>query len=243
MQPHPPKLAFCHWDSVHFGLRIGRVLPTTLDAELSKEALDWANESSLNCLYLLLDSRDATGIRLANESGYRIVDVRVTLSAKLANLGEIPGAVREANTNDLPYLRELAKRSHRSSRFYADGNFSEIACDELFATWIERSVREREFAGVVFVPLLEGDRPGGYITCAVKNGMGEIGLIAVDKTASRSGLGTALLATSAKWFREQGLEHVSVVTQGSNIPALRMYERFGFRIESTQLWFHWWRKR
>jgi dTDP-4-amino-4,6-dideoxy-D-galactose acyltransferase len=150
--------------------------------------------------------------------------------------------VREANTEDIPYLKQLAKRSHKDSRFYADGNFPAAACDELFAIWVERSVRDRDFAGAVLVPQLEGHQAAGYITCAIKDSVGEIGLIAVDEKTRKMGLGTRLLAESAKWFAGQGAERVSVVTQGCNVPALRMYERYGFTIESVQLWFHWWRE-
>jgi dTDP-4-amino-4,6-dideoxy-D-galactose acyltransferase len=240
--PTAAGFRFLDWDSAHFSLRIGRVTSPTLDAELSREALAWANSSSIDCMYLLADSRDAATIRLASESGWRMVDVRVTLTAGLPDIAPGSGRVREANMEDLPYLKQLAKRSHKDSRFYADGNFPEMACDQLFAIWIERSVRDRDFAGAVFVPQFEGGQPAGYITCAIKNGVGEIGLIAVDEKARKMGLGTSLLAESARWFAAQGATRISVVTQGCNVPALRMYERNRFTIESVQLWFHWWRK-
>src|SRR5437773_351211 len=117
---------FLDWDSAHFGLRIGRVIPTRLDAELSRDALDWANSLSIDCMYLLADSDDAPTIRLASESGWRIVDMRVTLSAELTDVARDSGSVREANTQDIPYLKQLAMRSHKHSRFYADGKFPEI---------------------------------------------------------------------------------------------------------------------
>jgi dTDP-4-amino-4,6-dideoxy-D-galactose acyltransferase len=231
------------WDSAHFGVRIGRVTPTKLDAELCNKALAWADLESIECMYFLADSSDADTIRLASSSGWRLVDVRVKLGAKLSGVPRNDaGRVRKANVEDIPYLKQLAKRAHKDSRFYADGNFPASACDELFASWIERSVRDRAFAGAVFVPTLVGDQPAGYITCAVKDGAGEIGLIAVDEKARRTGLGTSLLSEAATWFAGQGAQRVSVVTQGANITALRMYERFGFSVESLQLWFHWWRE-
>jgi len=228
------------WDSIHFGIRIGRVLPIRVDEELLKEALTWANLQSLDCMYLLVDSNDAATVRLAGEFGWRMVDMRVTLGTELSTVAKTRVPMRTANAGDLPYLKQLAMRSHKDSRFYTDGNFRATACDELFAIWIERSVLDRDFAGVVFVPELEGNKPAGYITCAIQQGVGHIGLIAVDPKARRSGLGTGLLGQAARWFSEQGAKRVSAVTQGCNIPALRMYERYGFTIDSIQLWFHWW---
>jgi dTDP-4-amino-4,6-dideoxy-D-galactose acyltransferase len=235
------KFRFLNWDSVHFGLRIGRVMPAAFDAGLSREARAWADAVSLDCMYLLADPDDAT-ISRASESGWRMVDIRVTLAVDLSQLVHDASCVRPATTKDIPYLKHLARHSHRDSRFYADGNFPAADCDELFATWIERSVLDRDFAGAVFVPQVEGGRPTGYITCAIKKGKGDIGLIAIDEKTRGMGLGAQLLAEATRWFAERGTERVSVVTQGRNVPALRMYERYGFTIESTQHWFHWWRE-
>lgn len=241
--PDAPKTPFrlLDWDSAHFGMKIGRVLPTRGDKQLFHDASIWAAQESLDCMYLLADSDHPSTIRLAHEYGWRMVDMRVTLSAASPAVKPDRSPVRLATPTDLPYLKELARCSHKDSRFYADGNFPPSACDDLFALWIERSVRDRAFAGAVFVPELEAGQPAGYITCAIRQGVGEIGLIAVDPKMHRKGFGTSLLAEAARWFAGQGAQRMSVVTQGSNIPALRMYERFGFTIESIQLWFHWWR--
>jgi dTDP-4-amino-4,6-dideoxy-D-galactose acyltransferase len=239
--PTPDTFRLLDWDSAHFGLRIGRVMPTRLDAELLRQVLAWASVSSIDCMYLLADSNTAGTLRVVCEAGWRMVDIRVTLGAELWDVTHSATCVRVAKTEDIPYLKQLAKRSHTDSRFYADGNFPRTACDELFATWIERSVLDRSFAGAVFVAQTNGDQPAGYITCSLEEGKGNIGLIAVDEKARGVGLGTQLLWEAARWFAGQGAGRVSVVTQGCNIPALRLYERCGFSIESIQLWFHWWR--
>jgi ribosomal protein S18 acetylase RimI-like enzyme len=228
------------WDSNHFGIRIGRVLPTRVDEELLKEALVWANLQACDCMYLLVESNDAATIRLAGEFGWRMVDMRITLGAELSTVAKSHAPMRTANSGDLPYLKQLAMQSHKDSRFYTDGNFRATASDELFAIWIERSVLDCDFAGAVFVPELEGNQPAGYITCDMKQGVGDVGLVAIDPKARGRGLGASLLGQAARWFSEQGAERVSVITQGCNIPALRMYERYGFTIESIHLWFHWW---
>src|SRR5579871_1384765 len=229
------------WDSAHFGLRIGRVLPAKADAQLFKDASTWADQRALDCMYLLLDSRDTLAIRLAGDNGWRIVDVRVTLGLELTRPIESHSSIRRANAQDLPYLTQLAKDSHKDSRFYSDGNFAPAACDELFSIWIAKSVQDPDFAGAVFVAERKGAKPAGYITCAAARGTGTIGLIAVDPAARGEGLGRNLLAAAAFWFSEQGAKRATVVTQGCNIAALRMYERYGFRTESVQFWFHWWR--
>lgn len=241
VEGRPSDIRFLDWDSSHFDLRIARIAPTELDRDLLKHAAKWADSEAIDCIYLLLNSGDSEAIRIAGESGWRMVDMRVTLGTEAHEDSFANASLRVATMNDIPYLAQLARRSHADSRFYADGRFPVEACDELYAKWIERSVLDKDFAGAVFVPQAVDGSAAGYITCAIKDGVGDIGLIAVDESLRRQGIGRNLLAKSLRWFADQGATRVRVVTQGSNIPALRMYERAAFNIESIQLWFHWWR--
>jgi ribosomal protein S18 acetylase RimI-like enzyme len=43
-----------------------------------------------------------------------------------------------------------------------------------------------------------------------------------------------------RWFSEEGVEVVSVVTQARNVRAQRLYQRYGFTTRSVKLWFHRW---
>ena len=42
------------------------------------------------------------------------------------------------------------------------------------------------------------------------------------------------------WFATQGVEKVTVVTQGRNGAAQRLYQRCGFVTGSIHLWYHKW---
>jgi ribosomal protein S18 acetylase RimI-like enzyme len=37
-----------------------------------------------------------------------------------------------------------------------------------------------------------------------------------------------------------GVQRVSVVTQGRNVAAQKLYQSCGFTTCSVQLWYHWW---
>jgi GNAT superfamily N-acetyltransferase len=225
------------WDSDHFGLKIGRAIGCSPDTP--QRAAGWALARDLDCVYLLADARDAETLRSAAAAGFRMVDIRVTLSADVARLDDEAG-IRVAVAGDIPTLSRLAAQSHRNSRFYADGKFPADRCDALFAAWMERSCIDRDFAGVVFVADVGGE-PVAYITCSNNLGVGYIGLIAVDESHRGRGLGGLLLKQAHAWFHRQGASRVQVVTQGANTTALRMYERGGFYVDRVQLWFHWWR--
>ena len=46
------------------------------------------------------------------------------------------------------------------------------------------------------------------------------------------------LATIETWCEEQGAHRAAVTTQGRNIPSRRIFQSFGFRMDSIFLWYH-----
>lgn len=226
------------WDSVHFGVRIGRVNATRLTPALLAEIDGWARAQAIDCLYYLADP-DPGSMRLAAGAGFRFVDVRTTLEAAAGEPGAMEASIRPANPADIAELRRIAGESHRDARFHADGNFAPAACDELYRIWIERSCREPQFADVVWVVEQDG-RAAGYISCRKADGIGEIGLVAVDARCRGLRLGERLVRQACSWFGAQGLRKALVVTQGANVPALRLYQKAGFLISGVQFWYHRW---
>jgi dTDP-4-amino-4,6-dideoxy-D-galactose acyltransferase len=172
---------------------------------------------------------------------FRFVDVRVALELQASLAVSDNSArfrVRDAIEEDIPNLRELARVSHRDSRFYYDGNFSDQACDQLYETWIEKSCRG--WANRVLVAE-EGGHVQGYLTCLLPDtGRGQIGLVAVSDTAQGKGIGAALVTSAIRWFATERAENVSIVTQGRNVRAQRFYQRCGFAVRSVEFWFHRW---
>jgi ribosomal protein S18 acetylase RimI-like enzyme len=148
------------------------------------------------------------------------------------------GSIRPSTHADIPALRTIAAANHTDSRFYADGRFARAKCDELYATWIEKSCRG--WADVVFVAELDG-APVGYLSCHMKPAKtGSIGLVGLAAHAQGRGLGRRLVAAGVDWFHGRGAERATVVTQGCNVAAQHLYQSCGFRTASVQLWHHLW---
>jgi RimJ/RimL family protein N-acetyltransferase len=214
-------------------MRIGRVLGGRLQPGLVDA---WAREHDVACLYFL--ARDEAGVAAAAEdAGFRLMDVRVELARSSA--GGERAQLREAVPEDEAVLRRFAREHHRITRFYSDRHFPDERCDDLYETWIARSLAG--WADVVLVAELEG-RPVGYMTVHADQaaGRGSLGLSSVASEVRGQGLGHALVRGAVGWCRERDLGEVTVVTQGRNVPALRVFERCGFRICDVALWFHKW---
>jgi dTDP-4-amino-4,6-dideoxy-D-galactose acyltransferase len=227
------------WDSEFFGVRVAQYLGQTLTEASRAAALAFCRERQIDCLYLLLADGPVTEAA-ARSCSFQHVDTRLTLERTLADLtvcGETP-RIRTAEPGDLKVLREIARISHRDSRFYSDPNFERSRCDALYEKWIERSVDGWADRTLVAVA---GGRPSGYITCHLSEGkVGSIGLFAVAEDARGKGLGKQLIAAALAYFHDCSMDTARVVTQLRNVAARQIYERCGFTLQSAQSWFHAW---
>jgi dTDP-4-amino-4,6-dideoxy-D-galactose acyltransferase len=232
---------YLEWDSEFFGRRIARAGVSSLTKESVAEIDAWCSLHRIDCLYFLASSADQRTAELAQAKMFRLVDIRVTFelpAEKFSYRDSSSFGVRSAVEKDIPALRAIARGGHRDSRFYYDGNFSQHLCDELYETWIEKSCRG--WAKRVLVAegsgLIEG-----YLTCHLPSSEhGQIGLVGVADKAQGRGVGTDLLSCGVAWFARQRVRSISVVTQGRNIGAQRLYQKCGFATRSVELWFHRW---
>jgi len=232
---------YLEWDSEFFGRRIARNKISRLTDELAGRIDEWCTLERIECLYFLADSTDQVTMRVAQSRGFRFVDARLTFerSMECSKPGAAHGrAFRDAEERDIPALREIARNAHRDTRFYYDGTFTDRQCDELYETWIEKSCRG--WAKKVFVAET-GATVEGYVTCHVaESRMGQIGLVGVNPTARGKGLGRGLVTCATRWFEQEGVKKIRVVTQGRNVAAQRLYQKCGFTSSSMEIWFHRW---
>jgi len=231
---------FLDWDSKFFGIRIARVTGHRLDVERTAEIALALRDQSIDCLYFLADQERET-IQLAELQGFQLMNVRVTLAARLVNTYAgtwNDDGIREAAPADIPALREIAGRSYTDSRFYQDGRFPAFLCDEMYRGWIEKSCHG--YADIVLVAG-QSAQPAGYICCHLQEGgSGQIGLMGAVGGMKNQAVVRQLVHHALCWFQEREVLDVTVVASGSNITAQRLYQRSGFLTRGTQLWYHLW---
>jgi ribosomal protein S18 acetylase RimI-like enzyme len=226
------------WDSSFFGVRIGRVRGGVVVGELT-QALTEADERGIRCLYLLAPAADLRFLDTAQEHGFRVRDVRVELARAVAgHAAAMRRGLRPGRPQDLERLGPLARSAFRGTRFFADPGFSQERSAELYVEWLRRGLSgagER-------VTLVGGDL-SGFLVCEIDEtaSEGRISLIAVSAEVSGQGFAETLMEGAGHAFREHGLARASVVSQGHNVAALRLYERLGYRTETVSLWLHRWR--
>lgn len=237
---HETVCTYLEWDSNFFSVRIARSNRSRLDHATVAATLDWCGAQRIDCLYFLADSDHAETPRIAEKNLFQFTDVRVTLEQSLStnqSHAEDADGIRLAREEDLPALRRIASVTHRDTRFYFDEHFDRARCDFLYETWIENSFRG--FAQAVLVAEVD-QSPAAYLTCHLKGTETQIGLLGVSTSHQGKRLGTNLVKRFLAWSREQGAARASVVTQGRNLAAQRLYQHQGFVTASLQLWYHRW---
>lgn len=226
------------WDSEFFGVPTARVRGDALDAGRVATIDGWCNGRGVRWVYFLARGDDAQTIRLAEEAGFRLTDIRMTFARDVGAVEAIPPGVRPFAEPDLPALRAIARTAYTDSRFYADGRIPRAKCDELFDVWTVNSCRGRSDRVLVAE---EAGQVAGYVTCDLDPaGRGAIGLIGVAEGLRGKGFGRRLVEGALAWAAERNLPALSVVTQGRNLAAQRLYQRCGFRTASVELYFHKW---
>src|SRR5258708_38655140 len=104
---------FLDWDSKFFGRRIARVVGPCLTEKSIADIDSWCGEHRIDCLYFLAASSDQRTARIAQGSGFRFVDARVTLDgciSKACGTGHgAPGTpIRKPTQAHLESLKALA---------------------------------------------------------------------------------------------------------------------------------------
>ena len=220
-----PKLMA--WDGDWWGLRVGQA--THLDG-----ISEWAAENTVGLIYLLVDT--VAEAQAAEERGFRLMDCRLTLDRPTAVCGS---GARLAKAEDLAPVKEIARTAFQGlTRFYNDPRLDEGRCDELYGEW----ARSQCAGGAEIVLVCDRDeKVAGFVSVnRSSEEEASISLIAVHAEMKGRGVGADLVSSAVNWARGQGSKRMTVVTQGGNVSAQRLFQRAGFRTSRVQYWMHRW---
>ena len=230
------------WDSRFFGRRVARLMERRLDDSTWYEVNRWCCREEVDVLYFLADASHPPTVRLAQDAGFRLMDVRVSLHRDRAESGRIMDSalvvprwqIREARADDMSVLAPLASTSFTTSRFYNDPLLAPYA-PALYEAWIQSSYAATSENVLVAC----GDEgPVGFVAFEFGTRAGRISLLAVDPSVQGQGVGRTLVDGALRRLTEEDIGVVSVVTQAGNQAALGLYQRCGFAVSNVQLWYH-----
>jgi dTDP-4-amino-4,6-dideoxy-D-galactose acyltransferase len=229
------------WDSEFFGFKVARIRAPQLSEYTLQENLKALKSAGTRLVYWASDAECKED--LIGRLGGSLVDIKATFVIDLRSLDAtrcVESDEVEAADSSMPVtdLESLAIQSGRYSRFAVDTKVPTKKFLELYRTWIGKSL-SKEIAREVLV-VRAGQRVVGMVTLGDKDGIGEIGLLAVDEYWQGSGYGEKLVRAAQRWFIGHGYTFGYVVTQSRNVPACDLYKKCGYLLSSVQFFYHFW---
>ena len=239
MGPEPMKYQILNWDTEFFGIKIAKITESNLDKLELENVLSDLKKEGVKLVYWAADKKYDYITKLFEG---RLVDIKTTFAIDFEslNLNNDYSTIIEAYSSDMntSELEDLAIQSGEHSRFAVDPNFKREKFVSLYKEWIKKSI-SGEIAKEVFV-IRESNKIVGMITLDEKNGKGNIGLLAVDKSSRGKKYGENLVRATQLWFRENGYTIGQVVTQGKNIAACNFYKKCGYSVDKIEYFYHFW---
>lgn len=236
-----PELEPLSWDSAHFGIGVARCSIARPQFDQLAGLRARMRAAGLRLCYLFAEEVDGPAVDL--DPLAPLVDLKTTFARSLDGLApaEAEPALRPLRGTPItPALLGLAIASGWSSRFRRDPRMPAAKADALYEIWIRRSLAG-EIADQVFAWCDPGsDQPLGFVTVALHEGVGNIGLIAVAAAARGRGIGARLVYAAMRYAATQGAQRLEVMTQGANQEACRLYQRCGFSLVLRSRVFHVW---
>lgn len=235
-------VSLLEWDTEFFGFPVAFLSCRYLSASIVAQADRFIRQHGIRLVEYLCNCHDDRSVSFAEQEDYHFTDIRLTFDRRLSAKQEIaapPYPFAAASSKHVARLKRLTESMYKDSRYFYDGHFDVAKLNEFYANWIEKAVYGA-FDDECLC-LFDGDAPVGFCTVKyVGSGSANIGLFGMDPRYAGQGLGKCLLSNVFNRMIDKNVENVTVVTQGRNYAAQRLYQSVGFRTQSTQLWYHKW---
>lgn len=234
------SLQLLEWDTEFFGYGIAKLIADEISVESIKKNIEAGKNNRAKLVYIFTKPTDNISNDTANSVSAKLVDQKVTYhihipaetAATDSHIENFNGSVPSAK------LIDLAIQSGLYSRYKVDENFRNNEFEKLYIKWIENSVN-KQIADHTLIYKEDGNELG-FVTLKLKEGFGEIGLIAVDETSRGKSIGKKLVIAVMNILREKNIMELEVATQKNNKDACNFYEKVGFKENRTENIYHIW---
>jgi dTDP-4-amino-4,6-dideoxy-D-galactose acyltransferase len=229
------------WDTNFFGYKIGKLY-------LPKEAIintELLNSTDFDLLYIFAEQIiDEEHLKLVNANLYDIkieFIKNINTSTETLTQSETMGqqAIQIKPINKLSdNLLHLVLESGVYSRFKLDKNFINNEFERLYKALIEKTFIDKD--GEVIGAYVNNDLIG-FVSLSLKEGVADIGLIAVHEKARGKHIGKTLLQASYNYAQQHQSKALTVVTQQYNNLAMQFYKNNGFEFYKKNYIYHLWK--
>jgi len=221
------------WDSDFLGVAVARIAQEIDDEKSVTRALAELKAAGVRLGYW--QPRDSEALRnFARASGASFVGTHVRYERSTEDVVVSTGLRVERCASVSEDLEALAVQAGTLSRFALDPALPAGTAERLYRIWMRES-----FGGAMGDEVLAAHDATG-LAGMVTLKRDAIGLVAVAERCRGMGVGRLLVLSATARCAQLGLPRISVVTQGENTAACRLYESCGYALAERSLILHFW---
>jgi GNAT superfamily N-acetyltransferase len=228
---------FLEWDSLFFKKRIYQLC---VENDFSENDKLFLADTDADLIYIVAGDTNERIDTVCKKLGAKLVDTKVTYEKMIPDSANASSKLKYKSVHHLTQdLESMVYLSGKFSRFQSD-EYLRPFFQPLYLEWIQKSLT-REIADDVIVAYSDSGLEVAFFTVSHKNNIGNIGLIAVHEKHQGKGIGYDLLLKAEEWFIDRGISKYNVITQASNIPACKLYEKKLCEQKSLKYIYHLWK--
>lgn len=231
------------WDSDFWGYNVAFLSSRHLTENIIFNINKFIKKENIKLIEYLCNCHDNRSVIIAEQNGFHFKDIRLSFEKALTEKKDIildDGILfNKATEKDIPVLKDMSFDLYKDSRYFFDTNFDLNKAREFYQSWVVKAV-QGTFDDECYC-LYDNSQPIGF--CTIKYGSldsARIGLFGLSKEYQRKGLSQKLLYLVLNELINRKISRVTVVTQGRNYLAQRLYQKAGLLTKSTELWYHKW---
>jgi dTDP-4-amino-4,6-dideoxy-D-galactose acyltransferase len=229
------------WDSEYFSFpcyNIDFILFEHDDYKVLRDAINLFVSTQLpkgSYFTINIPSEDLVLTKAISSNQFVLVESRLHYFIRInKNISSVNNdSILKANISDIPILKAIAvKMRNKFDRVHADSTFSDEVADNYLAKFAEESVKG--FADIVLKIIDENKVPYGFLASNYPVNIctklvSKLVLAAVDSSV-HSGKLIELLKEMMFQLSLKNSDYLTTITQTSNIPAIRVWEKAGFSL-------------
>lgn len=177
-------------------------------------------------------------IQIVEDLGFRLIDTNIIFKRDnrviLANDLNSDVKISFEDSNHKSHIVKLAFENFIFSRFHLDPLVEDKSANNLKKKWVENYFSGKR--GDQMVVALKNNRPVGFLLLIKEKDNLIIDLIAVKKNFRGGKIGSMMIYFL---FKKISFKNIIVGTQISNIPSVKLYQKLGFKLISSQYVFHY----
>jgi len=246
-----------NWDTEHFGFNVGNIPYLIIGGNdfsenyeiaglLLEKVREYCIHERIRFLYVRESCQNLAAIHALEKKGFRFIEDIVYYKYELAPCSHTDGVehpVRFYKKGDLGYLTQIAKTSFRANRFHRDPWIRREQAEDLYEKWVKETCTNNP--GGVTVVEVNGE-PAGFVIHEIKDLKKYFGkrvmlwrLTAISEDQTGRGVANSLCLGTLNLMKNQA-DIAYTGTAPTNVPAVRLATRLGFRYISSFLTFHKW---